>query len=315
MLKKSNILCSCGGLQHFNPYSTSYRPPHSTRKNQTSFYQCRHFAHARDPHSMAPYPELSWPTTPTFSPYDLFKMERNAPYSKRRYYDFVKIYHPDRPCNSHPLCRDISDVVRMQRYRIIVAAHEILSDPAKRDAYDKYGLGWHQRSELFAIKSGENRNGQSARYARQRGSDESVFRNATWEDWERWHQRNDPNGSRPSTASHGTFASFLILLSILVGAAQAVTIGRYSSVVDERAREASGKRGRFLDGRKHQTVSQIDSQGALVQNFLIKRDPSGYGLKEDEEETYRCLLSPRGKFSGLNALGLEPKDGRSDSQR
>src|SRR5436190_11006431 len=149
-------------------------------------------------------------------------MELNAPYSRRRYYDFVPIYPPDRPCNSHPLCRDIPDSVRMQRYRIVVAAHEILSDPAKRDAYDKYGLGWHQRSELFAIKSGENRNGQSARYARQRGSDESVFRNATWEDWERWHQRNDPNGSRASTVSHGTFASFLILLSIFVGTAQAV---------------------------------------------------------------------------------------------
>ena len=205
------------------------------------------------------------------------------------------------------------DSLRMQRYRIVVAAHEILSDPAKRDAYDKYGLGWHQRSELFAIKSGENRNGQSARYARQRGSDESVFRNATWEDWERWHQRNDPNGSRASTVSHGTFASFLVLLSIFVGTAQAVTIGRYSSAVDERAREASEKSGRFLDGRKHQTVSQMDSQGARVQNFLIKRDPSGYGLKEDEEETYRRLLNLRGTSSGLDALDIEPKDGRSGS--
>jgi curved DNA-binding protein CbpA len=196
----------------------------------------------------------------------------------------------------------------MQRYRIIVAAHEILSDPVKRDAYDKDGLGWHQRSELFAAKSGENQNGQYARYTRQRGSDNSVFRNATWEDWERWYQRNDSNRSRPSTVSHGTFASFLILLSLFAGTAQAVTIGKFSSVVDERAKEANQIRGRFLDGRENETLSQMGSQDARVQNFLIKRDPSGYGLKEEEEETYRRFLSPRGTASGLDALHLESED-------
>jgi curved DNA-binding protein CbpA len=197
----------------------------------------------------------------------------------------------------------------MQRYRIIVAAHEILSDPVKRDAYDKYGLGWHQRSELFAAKGGENQNGQYARYTRQKGSDDSVFRNATWEDWERWYQRNDSNRSRASAVSHGTFASFLILLSLFAGTAQAVSIGKFSSVFDERAKEVNERRARFLDGRKHDTVSQMSSQDARVQNFLIKRDPSGYGLKEEEEETYRRLLSPRGTSSGLDVLDLEFEDG------
>lgn len=204
----------------------------------------------------------------------------------------VQIYHPDKTCNHHPASKDVPLSDRMHRYRILVAAHQLLSDPAKREAYDKYGLGWHDRTELFGPKAAEKSfAARNVQYARHRDDPDSIFNNATWEDWEAWYERRDGRGPQVRTVSHSTFASFLVLLTLFFGVGQAVTIGKYASSVDERAKGVSAKRGKFLDGRRQETVTQSDSTDARVQSFLRKRDPSGYGLKEDEEETYRKFLS------------------------
>ncbi|KAF3483794.1 uncharacterized protein GIQ15_03118 [Arthroderma uncinatum] len=288
MLKKSTLLCSCGGLPH---PCASPRLPLARHQRPTAFGQAKRFAHVHNADGLRPEEDLSWPSSPSFTPYDLFRLERNAPYSKKRYYQLVKIYHPDGHCNGHPHCKDLPESVRLQRYRLLVAAHELLSNPTKRSEYDRFGRGWFQRAELFGTHGPAARSAMDAYYSRRRQVDPTIFRNASWEDWEQYHGRSGgKQQTQSSGASHETFASLFVLLAIFGGVAQAVSIGKYSGFVEDRVKQVNAQCGRFLEGRRHQTVSQMDSVDERVQSFLRRRDPSGYGLNEEEEETYRKLL-------------------------
>lgn len=126
MFKKPQVF-SFGGLHLLNP--SCHSSPAHPRPWQLSPHRGFATAHGfRED-------DLSWPSSSSFTPYDVFKQDRNAPYSKHRFYELVKIYHPDRPCNDHPLCRDLSPETRVHRYHVVVTAHEILSDPSRRNNY------------------------------------------------------------------------------------------------------------------------------------------------------------------------------------
>lgn len=291
MLRKSNVLC-CGGLQLLNPAPPPSRPPPAARGRPHLQFQpdaqpCRRrfYATTRDSADV----DLSWPTTPTFTPYDIFKQERNAPYSKARFYALVKIYHPDMPCNGHPLCKDISHEVRLQRYRLVVTAHEILSDPIKRAAYDKWGVGWHSNPD---INSSSDSSGDAAPRSRT-GRDDPIYANATWEDWERYYNRHSPE--QRAIVDHRTFVTFLLLLTLFGAGLQVSWLGQYSVAFEQRIQDMNEKSVRFLTGRRQQTTTQMDSSEARVQQFLMRRDPSGSGLKEGEEDVYRQVLDPRSR--------------------
>ncbi|KAL1962068.1 hypothetical protein VTN77DRAFT_596 [Rasamsonia byssochlamydoides] len=290
MFRKQSVLCCCGGLPLLTPRS---RAPPSSRQLSGQQLPCRLYASAASDCSET---ELSWPTTPSFTPYDIFRLDRNAPYSKHRFYELVKLYHPDRPCNGHPLCKDLSEEVRLRRYRLIVAAHEILSDPVKRAAYDKDGTGWLSHPDRPDLRTYPKRHAQygSHQYgSRQHGSPEDpIFANGTWEDWERWYNRHQPK-QQVQVVSHSTFVTFILLLALFGGVAQASWITQYKTSFDQRIQEMNAQSARFLAGRRQQTTDQLKSMEARVQNFLIRRDPSGYGLKEEEESVYKQVLDPR----------------------
>ncbi|EEP82567.1 predicted protein [Uncinocarpus reesii 1704] len=306
MFKKPSLLCSCcGGFQLLNPQSSV--SPHSTassRRRIRLFESPRRFAHVQNTNSIGPGDDFSWPTSPNFSPYEVFKQDQSAPYSKQRFYELVKLYHPDRPCNGHPLCKDLPESLRMHRYRIIVAAHELLSDPVKRAAYDKYKDGWHHRHELFGIHAKQDFRQSAVReaYPGARKPGDEIFRNATWEDWQQYYDKRDGRPKQAQTVSHSTFASFLLLLALFGGVGQAITVGKYSSFVQDRVKDVDSKCGKFLDSRRQNNKEQMNSRDARIQKFLMDRDPSGYGLKEDEEETYRRLLGAHRTTDVMNNI-------------
>lgn len=222
--------------------------------------------------SDAPGHEYSWPKTSTFTPYEVFNIPRNAEYSKTRYYDLVKLYHPDRQS------KDITSEVRLHRYKIVVAAHEILSDPNKRAAYDKFGSGWN-----YSPKPDPT----SAPF----GPDVNIYTNATWEDWERWNNRH--NGKQQHIVDHRTFTRLIILLVLFGGAVQASWISQLNTGYEQRLREVSEDSMRFLSGRRTNSLHQMPSNDARVQSFLIRRDPTGSGLKDDEQPVYQRELHPK----------------------
>ncbi|KAL2829676.1 hypothetical protein BDW59DRAFT_32502 [Aspergillus cavernicola] len=248
--------------------------------------------------------DLSWPSSPSFTPYEVFGQTRGAPYSKHRFYELAKIYHPDRPCNGHPLCKDISPEDRLQRYRIVVAAHEILSSPTKRAAYDQSGTGWsfnpvatHPRGPVWT------------------GTSDPIYANATWEDWERWYNRNGQK--QENIVDHRTFVTFVVLLFFMGAAVQSSWFTQVSTGYEDRLKDINEQSTRFLNERRKNTVEQTASSEAKVQHFLIRRDPSGYGLKEEEQSVYRKALSPRDASSSSGGdekteKGGHPKESQTD---
>ncbi|KAL1987903.1 hypothetical protein VTN96DRAFT_1887 [Rasamsonia emersonii] len=290
MLRKQTVLCCCGGLPLLNPSPRprAQGPSSSARRGRRLSAQhlpCRLYASAAaSDHSET---ELSWPTTASFTPYDIFGLERNAPYSKQRFYELVKLYHPDRPCNGHPLCKDLPKEVRLRRYRLIVAAHEILSDPVKRAAYDRDGTGWLSHPDQPEIRR------HPMRYTTPHGNrkpEDPIYANGTWEDWERWYNRHQPK--QVQVVSHRTFVTFILLLALFGGVAQASWITQSKTTFEQRIQEMNAQSARLLAGRRQQT-DQLKSTEARVQDFLMRRDPSGYGLKEEEESVYKEVLDPR----------------------
>lgn len=234
---------------------------------------------------------MNWPcrkSSPwTPSPYEIFDLARGAVYSKHKYYELVKIYHPDRkrvgPAEA------ISHGERLERYRLVVQAHEILSNPAKRRAYDASGAGWGSSRAASRHSRGFD-NGHGQRYGFGPDEDSSIFKNATWEDWERWNRRHD----NPNKQAYGgtyvhpnTFASFVILIAVLSGVYQATRAGQYSGRLEEKTRAFTEETSRFLASRAEEyQENQLDSKGR-IKHFLAKRDPSKSGLKDEEAAAYR----------------------------
>lgn len=242
-----------------------------------------HTASPQDP----PWPDLPSPNAvPT--PYQIFGLKRDSPYSKCRFYELVKVYHPDR--NGHESgsleTNGIPGSIKMERYRLIVTAHEILSDPVKRSAYDESGAGWDGRPEHAPPKYNWGQNNET----RWSGFDrnDSPFRNATWEDWEKWYQRGKTK-QKPVFFSNGGFLMLVLTAVFLGGFGQSVRVGDYSNIFQRQVEKVHDDASKAI--RQRRTESQgFGNRDERLQNFLRTRDPHGYGITDLMEESYRRLL-------------------------
>ena len=293
MLKKPSVLlqnytnlhclyCPQSPSNHNSSSPQSQRSKHLHPRNPS--FRCFATVHSDNAHTGSlqdpPWPKLPSPNAvPT--PYQIFRLKKDSPYSKRRFYELVKIYHPDRPCTSV-----LSGSIKMERYRLIVTAHEILSDPVKRSAYDKSGAGWDGRPEHGAPKYNWGQNNDT----RWSGFDtnDSPFRNATWEDWEKWYQRGRAK-QEPVYFSNGGFLMLVLTAVFLGGFGQSIRVGDYSSLFSRQVEKVHDDASKAI--RQRRTESQgFGNRDERLQNFLKTRDPHGYGITDPTEESYRKLL-------------------------
>lgn len=302
MFKKSTVVVSSYSSWHslycpqsisINTASNPRNPPHSKIPPKQEQPRRRYHATARSKSSPRgheddfPWPELPFATAvPT--PYQILYIKRGDPYSKRRFYELAKIYHPDRNGheNNHANTRSLSGAVKMERYRMVVAAHEILSDPAKRNAYDVSGAGWNGRPEHGAPKYDWGQNSET----RWSGFDtnDSPFQNATWEDWEKWYQR-DKAKQEPVYFSNGSFLMLVATAVFLGGFGQSIRVGDYSSIFQRQVEMVHDDASKGLRRRKADST-EFGNKDERLDNFLKSRDPRGYGITDPTEETYRKML-------------------------
>lgn len=173
-----------------------------------------------------------WPISPYPTPYQILGMSPAAPnYSKSRFSELVKLYHPDKRANVDPRCEHVAEDVRLERYHMVVTSHDILSSPEKRAMYDRFGTGWSQyriplppRSprppSSTVVPSNFDPFGQYPRDYDPYG----ARMNATWEDWQRWHEAREGGGdgkrAEPRFMPHSLFAMAVFLATVTAGVAQ-----------------------------------------------------------------------------------------------
>lgn len=255
--------------------------------------QCRSHSSLQSKKPLAErFDDLGWPkllsATAVPTPYDVFQLEKSAPYTKLRFYDLVKLYHPDRCSHEHNPSRFLSSGVRIERYRLVVAANDILSDPTKRKAYDRFGSGWDGQFDSGISEHGRSRH---SRYERSGfNSENSPMNNATWEDWEKWYEKDAGGKQEPVYISNGGFFSFIIMLVVFGGIAQATRVGGHSSTVLQRIEKVHDDCNKNVQNRKNASHS-FGNNDDRVERFLRIRDPYGYGTQDSRGKTDRRLLS------------------------
>ena len=221
------------------------------------------------------------------TPYQIFGLKKGSPYSKRRFYELVKIYHPDRHNleSESSYTQALPRSMKTERYRLIVTAHEILSDPVKRSAYDTSGAGWDSRLDRCAPKYtwGPNNDKRWSGF----DTNDSPFGNATWEDWEKWYQR-DKAKQEPVYFSNGGFLTLVLTTFLLAGFGQSIRVGDNSNAFQQQVEKAHDNASMAI--QQSRTGSQtFGNRDERLQNFLRTRDTHGYGATALAEESNRKL--------------------------
>ncbi|KAF2259984.1 hypothetical protein CC78DRAFT_536721 [Lojkania enalia] len=285
--KKPAILLSAySGLPPFSSGTSqscaSCRHPHISPPRHT-----RHYAqHTSQSHPHSEEADLTWPEpihphkSPT--PYQILSIRPGEVYTKHRFYNLAKLYHPDRCHPSSPIAH-LPNAVRLERYRLLVAAHAILSDDAKRRAYDLWGHGWagHHQGALShsAERTHERRDWRS-------GHDPMY--NATWEDWEHWYGREygtQQEDARTIHMSNFGFMSIVLALVSIGGVMQGTRANTFSTTVMEHRDKMHEEASRELARSKRATMS--GDRNERIKTFVEHREANMTG-----EDAYQRVLPP-----------------------
>ncbi|KAI9820838.1 MAG: hypothetical protein M1832_003471 [Thelocarpon impressellum] len=288
LLRKSGLLSpsytglhslSVGHQLHTSSAPLDSRSPASESRQWGRRRGYAHVASDKDGDGLA-WPETANPSAfPT--PYQIFCQKKGSPYSKRRFYALVKLYHPDRQTGR------LAPATKLERYRLVVAANDILSDPVRRSAYDRYGAGWNgcpEVSRSWAQNPSAYGNHSSGSWSKEH----SPSQNATWEDWERWYERDAKRPQQPLFFANGAFVSLIVMLAALGGVGQATRAGNHAMTFLEERDRLHDETSRDLRRRRRETTAAEAHRDERIAAFLRSRD-TGHGV-EEVEEIYRRSL-------------------------
>lgn len=268
----------------------------------------RAYATATPPNDPYRWPPSAYPT-----PYEIFELPPGAPYSKRRYVELVKLYHPDLGASCPHV--HLTPELRTDRFCLIVAAHSILSDASKRAAYDRFGVGWQHRHRPTLAQSGfrdgpatakwwaEREGFRPPAYAHVYGthSRDDPANNATWEDWEQWYQRRAYSAAASGRAGAAgvhvggqqeeiyTDNRVFIMAVVLFALAGAFAEVKFANATGTEIMDYSDKQSQELrldmDRRRDRAVPLNElNKEERIERFLRIRDPkSQYGMSDTTE--------------------------------
>jgi hypothetical protein len=291
MLKKSGILFS-NHLQSLHPAGakSTTSPSRTTRR---PYAVLNTGGHSRNEHDQC----LRWPEVTSANaiptPYQIFNQRKGSQYSKKRFYELVKLYHPDRHEHGSS-SQGLSYATKLERYRLVVAANDLLSDPVKRGAYDCYGAGWNGQPNVLRPGNSSDPSGAWGVYGGRgwRGGPQGPSQNATWEDWERWYQRDAKRPQEPRFVSNSAFVGLIVIFAALGGIGQATRAGNYSMSFMEQRNALHHTVSKDLTRRRKEATTAFGSREERIHSFLKQRDPIGHGITDPREESHRKWLPP-----------------------
>lgn len=279
LLKKPTIaLCSSSSLSSplsfpasitsssIPPPTIRSRPRKKASSTSKPWRLSRHYATVRDePRDQSDGANIpSWPTSKTPTPYEIFDQAKYAPYSKKIFYELVKLYHPDRHHHTSHVNGTLPHSAKLERYRLVVAANDILSDPAKRRAYDLYGSGWGGQNDMH-----NNCRNSDRKWRAQPGS---AAYNATWEDWERWYEKQRSDGVKqdPVYMSNGMFVVSIVIFVLIGGWGQARRAGSHGVHLVE------------LQEKKNSRIGEDMWKSRIEKAYLTREDRVDHFIRQRE---------------------------------
>ncbi|RFU28381.1 hypothetical protein B7463_g7946, partial [Scytalidium lignicola] len=290
MLKNTGLLVAASNLHYIYAASITANPapsPCSQHRQPKSCHLYRPYTIVSNGHSTHNHGDLRWPeltsadTIPT--PYQIFGQKKGSPYSKRRFYELVKLYHPDR--HDHTRHNGLSYATKLERYRLVVAANDILSDPAKRGAYDRWGAGWNGHPGVATRRDSWDSTDKASTW----NSPQGPSQNATWEDWEKWYQRD----SKPQEPIFTSNSAFVVLVASFIAIGifgQAQLLGSSTMNLLQNRDEFNEKVSEELMRRRRETLSSFGNRDERIHSFLIQRDPMGPVPAPAQEDDSKKLL-------------------------
>ena len=213
-----------------------------------------------------------WPTQSRCTPYEILEQSRHGPYNKRRFHELVMVYHPDRWL--HGTYHGIPKATRVERYRMIVAANAILSDPIKRRAYDTYGVGW-EADRPGAASPGNGDFGSYTQPTPSHGDRPRPWQhhgsrmNATWEDWEAMGNPQPTGSQRPLFFRNEYFAVMLALVSALSSIVVFTHVSTKAKISVQQRNKVHRALLADLQGRRDWAA--CTEREYLVDAFLLRR--------------------------------------------
>jgi len=205
---------------------------------------------------------LRWPVSVHPTPYEIFNMPKDSPYNKLRYYQLVMMYHPDR--HHHTSHDGVPHLTKLDRYRLVVSANDLLSDPERRRQYDLCGAGWGSDVRT-RLRSAD-------RAWHQEPGNASM--NATWEDWERWRQERDGVKQAPLFMSNAMFASLVVVFVLIGGWSEVTRAGRHSAGILQMKDQQHSAISQQLRERESKVVGLTKED--RVERFLRQRESWQY---------------------------------------
>ncbi|KAK0736000.1 hypothetical protein B0T21DRAFT_383674 [Apiosordaria backusii] len=219
-----------------------------------------------------------WPASASPTPYEIFGLAKDDPYTKARFNQLVKLYHPD--LHHHTAHDGISHVTKLERYHLVIAANDILSSPQKRRMYDTYRVGWGPAQVDPQIQ-----HRSTERSWRQEPGNASM--NATWEDWERWYQERDGKKQEPVFMSNFGFATILAFCAVVgVWTQVAYAEKKSASILNLQAQQQAVITREMMS--RERAKAALSREGR-VETFLMQRelgkweyDAPGHGASGSE---------------------------------
>jgi len=260
-----------------------------------------------DGHSKHDHGRLLWPELTNANgiptPYQIFNQKKGSPYSKQRFYELVMLYHPDRH-DLNSSTDGLSHATKLERYRLVIAANNILADPVKRSAYDLYGAGWNGQPDVASFRdSAKASNAWGGCQGNGWSGPHGPSQNATWEDWEKWYQRDAKGSQEPRFVSNSAFVGLILIFAALGGIGQATRVGNSSMSLLEQSDALHDRMSKDLRRRRKETAITFGSREERIHSFLEQRDPGAYGAANPHEESSRKLLSQPEAFLNEDIKG------------
>lgn len=237
---------------------------------------------------------FNWPTIQYPTPYEIFHIAKAGIIDKKTlkhsFHQLAKVYHPDSLSNSSSHTEThlvklskLTPEVKEERFKLIVAAYNILKDDSKRRDFDLYNKGWETGSRAGTYYG---RDFSRATKFKTKCTDEDDPWASYHNDYRERMRQEDPEYQRQQWEKHKRMVYILAAGSMAIGVLQFTWLSYRAEsdaatrhVISQKAHQhiylASTNYGygygkqdrisRFLAHREDGLYNDMDEKGAQIQ--------------------------------------------------